>query len=247
MQLKQINKKFRRNIGHLRFSEIGYVNSFVYELFEKAQEAYFELTGKYIPFTDLYRSPDKSRLARIKKGKKAAKPANSGHNFGVSIDIDLKQVFKDLQLEGGYDKKLTHVREFFKKLGFHYIIRKDGICEDWHFNLFNTRYRKDVIKNKAGESRDVLSYFCRKDNLFAKWSIELEQTLINAINPILFKNTIMVVTDSLKVDGVKGRKTKAAIDKIMNHFKLTVYNDEHVKRMLICLYLEHNKESKNDD
>lgn len=242
MQLKKINKKYKRDLNDLRFMKIGYINSSIEDIFNKAQERYFKLTGKYIPFTDLYRSCEASRQARIKKGKKAAKAGNSGHNFGLSFDIDLKKAFKDLQLKEGYNKNIQHIRKLFAKWGLHYIVRSDGVCEDWHFNFFRKSWRNKVIQNKAGESRVILEYLTKGDNLLFKWTVELEQMLINSLSPVLFKNNLLVTTDALKVDGVKGRKTNAAITKIMSHHKIFAYNDAHVKRMLTGLYLEYNKE-----
>jgi len=82
-----------------------------------------EYNGRII-ITDIYRKPSESHLARRKKGPMVAPCGLSGHNYGISIDIDVKGTAKS------FGMRASEMREEMSKLGFHSIS-----TEDWHYNM----------------------------------------------------------------------------------------------------------------
>ena len=93
-----------------------------------------------IRFSDIYRSGESSLRARkTKRGVQA--PAYSGHNFGLSVDVDVVRTLKMNRWTYG------ELLDFMVHNGW-YCYRRDGKRgkEDWHFNYFGVDSRK-FLKN----------------------------------------------------------------------------------------------------
>jgi hypothetical protein len=89
-------------------------------------------TGGLI-YSDVLRSADAS-LAAVVSGRGAQPPGYSGHNFGVSVDLDVDRVLREKRWK--YDR-LLQVME----LHGWYCYCRDGKRgeEDWHFNYYGPR------------------------------------------------------------------------------------------------------------
>lgn len=99
-------------------------------------------------FSDVLRTAESSLLAR-RQGRGAQRPAYSGHNYGVSVDVDLDQTTKAMGTVFG---KLV---DWMASHGW-YCHRRDRQVghEAWHFNYLGTadpgQYLKDVKDTKPG-------------------------------------------------------------------------------------------------
>ena len=80
--------------------------------------------------SDMWRS-GRASLSAIKRGRPAARPGNSGHNWGMSIDLNLTKVIKNLGLKGGWNRKIDSLRDAYSEYGWIYISPQN---EQWHFN-----------------------------------------------------------------------------------------------------------------
>lgn len=59
---------------------------------------YWLAVKDYVVVSDMYRSADSS-LAAVRSGRGAAEPGYSGHNFGLSIDIDVHKTMKKVGVD----------------------------------------------------------------------------------------------------------------------------------------------------
>jgi hypothetical protein len=232
--LIQINENYRRDLNKKRFEEIGYFHKDLMYLLVELEEAYYNITKKYIPFSDMYRSPYKSYLAKIKKGTKAASPGNSGHNWGISIDIDINKMCEELNFSKNYNKKIKQLREWMAEHKFYYILRKKNpetgkrICEDWHYNACLDEH-KDVIENKAGESRKILLKLYPE--LYSMTDLD-KQITYNIIAKKYFSARKMKNIGLLKEDGKFGLMSKLKLKQMMIYFKCLSSKDETQIRFL---------------
>jgi hypothetical protein len=92
------------------------VNPQLLNLVKGMVQEYGELTGKKVVITDGFRTREQQAAAYAKDNKKAAKPGNSLHEFGLAVDIDSAALNK------------------MEKMG---LMRKYGLTrpitgEDWH-------------------------------------------------------------------------------------------------------------------
>lgn len=88
-------------------------------------------TGHGLRVSDMLRSAESSLAAKAAK-KGAAAPAYSGHNYGLSIDLDLDVMLKRL----GWTK--AQLDAFMADHGWYCYWRDSGKhpLEDWHMNFF---------------------------------------------------------------------------------------------------------------
>lgn len=87
-----------------------------------------EESAGQIPLTDMWRSSAAS-LRASRRSKLAKPPAHSGHNYGLSIDVDISDALHRMRMT---KKELDG---FMQKHGF-YCHRKDHRrkAEEWHYN-----------------------------------------------------------------------------------------------------------------
>lgn len=100
---------------------MAWCNKTVYDVIKQIETS--ELRNRII-ITDIYRLPSESYLARKKKGNLVAPCGLSGHNYGISIDIDCAGTAKAL---GILEVRLKEI------LGQHklYNIQREA----WHYNI----------------------------------------------------------------------------------------------------------------
>jgi peptidoglycan hydrolase-like protein with peptidoglycan-binding domain len=101
--------------------------------FLEMDAAFRQKTGHALRCSDMLRSAEASLAAKTAKPPRgAAAPAYSGHNFGLSIDLDLDWV---LHVSGWTKKQLD---EFMADHGWYCYWRDSDKhpLEDWHYNYF---------------------------------------------------------------------------------------------------------------
>lgn len=93
----------------------------------------FENFNETLVVSDILRTPESS-LQAVKSGRGAKMPGFSGHNFGYSIDIDVK---KSMKLTGCKTK--LELDGFMGKRGW-YCHRMDSKLdsESWHYNFLGS-------------------------------------------------------------------------------------------------------------
>lgn len=104
-----------------------------------------ELAGVVV--SDMFRSGEASlRARRTRKG--AQRPAYSGHNYGVSIDLAVSRTMKNLKL-----KSKRQLDEWMAERGW-YCHRRDHLRkhEEWHYNFFGAEYSRWVKPNDSRTS-----------------------------------------------------------------------------------------------
>jgi len=81
-------------------------------------------------YSDMYRSFAESLAAKKRKPRLVASPSFSGHNFGVSFDIDMGKAQEVIgKIHGAADATVFAVQQFLAKYGWTHINK-----ESWHFN-----------------------------------------------------------------------------------------------------------------
>jgi len=101
-----------------------------------------------LTYTSMLRSANQSLVARRTKPKLALPPGYSGHNYGLSVDLDLKT--NQAEFKASY----SDIIDMMVKHGW-YCHRRDGKggAESWHFNYFGEeadRYLK--LSNQWGST-----------------------------------------------------------------------------------------------
>lgn len=99
-----------------------------------------------IGFSDMWRSAESSLAAQAtKRGVQA--PAFSGHNFGVSLDLDVDFTLRALGVD------YPHLLQILAAHGW-YCYRRDGQrgSEDWHWNFFGPDSAAFLSKLTAAHS-----------------------------------------------------------------------------------------------
>lgn len=103
-------------------TRMSWINKDFYDIIDNIRGS--DIYCGNIIITDIYRTSTESLIARRKKGAMVAPPGLSGHNYGISIDIDIKGTAKGLH---------TPVHVMRSELD---ILGLKGIrSESWHFNL----------------------------------------------------------------------------------------------------------------
>jgi hypothetical protein len=94
-------------------------------------------------YSDILRGADES-LKACKSGRGAQPPGYSGHNFGLSVDIDVESILKERKWS--YEKLVV----FMAKYGF-YPYRQDHSRgpEDWHFNFLGDQATATAILKRT--------------------------------------------------------------------------------------------------
>lgn len=146
------------------------------------------LKGRII-VSDTYRTPVQSYIARKQKGNIVAPCGLSGHNYGLSIDIDVTGTLAALGIV--YPVLVDRLRA----LGI-FGIRN----ERWHFNLMYANVEEFFHGLYDKMSPELLAHI--KKNMVARFS--------NAVVPV--KNVKAIQSElGLTVDGVIGRQTVMSV------------------------------------
>jgi len=101
--------------------------------------------------SDVLRTPESS-LRAVKSGRGAKMPGFSGHNFGFSIDVDVKNTMKKLDL-----KTKPELDIWMANFGW-YCHRTDGKLdhESWHWNFLGLDFKVGKVKSTAGYLEDKI-------------------------------------------------------------------------------------------
>jgi len=175
--------------------------------------ALMQATEHKLRFTDIYRSFSRSLNVRRRKGRIAARPGFSGHNYGVSFDIDVEYALETLRDQGIISdrkvKRATRILEmqnYFARFGWKPLssVRqkfRDGArraVEEWHFN-------------HIGRSKTVEAWV--KANILKDVSKEMSlkefQSLLQMMGYSVFP-----------VDGKWGKKTKRAMNQFQDDYAI---------------------------
>jgi hypothetical protein len=112
----------------------------------EAAKSYLGMTDATIILSDVYRTGEASLAARkMKRG--VASPAYSGHNYGISWDVDVEGTLK----ANGW--AYADLLNYMQSRGW-YCHRRDGSrgSEDWHFNYLGDYAQEILAKIKPSSS-----------------------------------------------------------------------------------------------
>lgn len=180
--------------------------------------AFNEETGPHA-FSDILRGPDESLLA-AKSGRGAQMPGYSGHNFGLSFDIDVERTMKEKNWS--YEDVCRAAVNF----GF-YGYRQDLSrgAEEWHFNYLGL-HAKDILPRTSDRG---------------KWQYAAEE-IIKVYYPRIVPLTTYEIQEGLKkvgmysgsIDGQIGPLCKTSTSVFCQAWKLGTVdpNNEHFQRTL---------------
>jgi hypothetical protein len=168
-------------------------------MYPEAAEAFHFMEKQEGPFSysDILRGADESRKACM-AGRGSQPPGYSGHNFGLSFDIDVERSM--LERKWGYER----LAKVLMTYGFHpYRQDLSRGAEDWHFNYLGP-YAKHIL---------------RKTKERALWQTAAQE-VINAYYPSFSPLSAHEIQAALKklglysgeVDGNIGPLTKTSVN-----------------------------------
>jgi len=98
-------------------------------LHPEAFDSYLEMKQQVV-VSDMFRSPESS-LEAVRRGRGAQPPAYSAHNYGLAIDLEIKQTMKELGV-----KSKAALDEEMESRGW-FCHRRDHELEHeaWHYNF----------------------------------------------------------------------------------------------------------------
>ncbi len=169
--------------------------------------------------SDMWRS-GRASLSAIKRGRPAARPGNSGHNWGMSIDLNLTKVIKNLGLKGSWNKKISQLRDAYAEYGWVFISPEN---EQWHFNGLGVN------------ENDHRGYWSVNDWVKERWDLALTVEEIQGCLKMASKTW----GDGGKkfdpgiVDGIMGRNTRGALRKFAYTIRYSV-ESKNLLRALIA-------------
>jgi len=170
---------------------MGWINKKAMHVVKVVEES--EYKGRVI-ITDIYRKPTESYIARKKKGSMVAPCGLSGHNYGISIDVDVQATAKSFGMNP------ENMRKELNMLGL-----KSITTEAWHFNLVFNPERDYFLSLYNGCSKEFLAHvneiFLEKFNSVCGMSLKSVSTVQAALD--------------LTIDGVFGPKTFLATTMLM--------------------------------
>ena len=191
--------------------------------FAKLQSA----TNCSLIYSDMYRKFSESLSARRRKGNMVAFPGDSGHNWGISFDIDVDNSINVLVEQGQIAKGLSRNR---RMLSFYDFIGQFGwkpmdwvrqrfengsrsSSEEWHFN-------NEIIEDI--KARDWARGEYSSDLLLDVYEIQ------SCLNELGYK--------VWPIDGVVGNQTKKAIKRFQKDYDLVPDGIAGIKsqRTLAC-------------
>ncbi len=115
--------------------------------------------SEFVVVSDMLRSPESSLNARRKGRGGVQRPAYSGHNYGKSIDLDVRKTLASIGL-----RSKRQLDEWMEARGW-YCHRRDHKrkSEEWHYNYFgsdfSTYVRDSDTRTSAGLERMLVAEF----------------------------------------------------------------------------------------
>ena len=172
-------------------TRMAWVNKESYHVIKNLIDS--EYNGRII-ITDIYRKPSESHIARRKKGPMVAPCGLSGHNYGVSLDIDVKGTAKS------FGMRPSDMRSEMAKLGFRSIS-----TEDWHYNM--------------GFSPSKSFFYGLYENSPEEFLKHVEEVFVEKFNEICSMGmksmaSIQALLD-ITADGIFGKKTFLSASMLM--------------------------------
>jgi hypothetical protein len=205
-------------LGTQSYNEAGILPVRMRRLSVEARESFLRDLAEHVVVSDMFRSADASLWA-IKNRKGAQPPGWSGHNYGWSIDLDIKATMARLGL-----RSKQQLDAWMAKRGW-YCHRRDHRMrwEAWHYNYLGVNaggYLREedrrtsvalerMLTDKYGEGW-VLS---KEDLQRALASLRLYGGAIDGDIGPLSRTAVRSFQRSwaLKVDAVPGRRTQRAV------------------------------------
>lgn len=125
------DNKLPSRMIYLRDQVEGTISDSTFTPWRRLQQAYSYM---HLFFSDIYRSPAASAAAyRQKTG--VARPGDSGHNYGVSIDFDIDRIIKANNMD--YSTVCKNLMAFgwtpYQGINTTGVFQRGK--EDWHFNF----------------------------------------------------------------------------------------------------------------
>jgi len=177
-------------------------------------------------YSDIFRKPESSFLARKEKGRSVAPPGKSGHNYGVSFDIDVEhalRLFTNNKNPRG--KRLLELQDKFVMYDWYPLNsvrnkllrdpgRKRQISEEWHFN-----YGEEPISSRVEQ-----------------WYSEVELDVAELQSILLDLGY-----NAFPIDGIYGKNTRKAMNAFQKDCRIprTKYPDRNTKLILSSLDVKY--------
>jgi len=169
------------------------------------------------------------------------KIGNSAIDFGLGVELDLKQTFKSLGLKGKYEPKIAQLRTIMSRFNFHYSVRDDEYYQDHCFTYINeTQF---VNHHSYHDTRNTLEYFY--DDIYDFSNKEIQEMANMAERR--FK---LMLFDDIKEDGVFNYESNRAFVMLLGYFgyKHNISDDfeetvgirQRLIRVLLALLKEEN-------
>jgi hypothetical protein len=172
--------------------------------------------------SDIFRTPESS-LAAVKSGRGAKPPGYSGHNFGLSIDIDVKKTMLNLGMKNKQELDTWMEDRFW------YCHRRDHKMEseNWHYNHLGIGIEISTkVKTTAGYIEYKILELYEKDFKQNSFTIQEELARLKLYNG--------------SIDGKLGPISKAAIGAFQRAWNLADSGiaDDVTKRTLALVAAE---------
>ena len=175
-----------------------------YEIFQRVMEEFPTLR-----VSDMIRSPDASLRARLRK-RGVQLPGYSGHNFGISIDIDVASILGDIDL--GWDEFKSRMVQ----LGATPYNKTSGASdfEAWHWNLLDLSYKGLPWGTKGRDVEDWITTTFG-DQLYI--GCEDHRSYWRAVQKAMAEFKFY---DAGGIDGLPGPMTRAGLEQFRTGAKL---------------------------
>lgn len=171
---------------YLRDRVEGIVDDTTFTPWKRLQQAY---NFMHLFFSDIYRSPAASAEA-YKNKNGVARPGDSGHNYGVSIDFDIDRIMKANTMD--YSNVCKNLIAFgwtpYQGIGTTGVYQRGK--EDWHFNF--------IGDNVGAGGSQVLNWINR--NIKFDSDVQSLQTMLTKLK--LYHGDIDGVNGSLMSEAI---------------------------------------------
>lgn len=170
-----------------------------------AERSFREQLAAYVVVSDMFRSAESSLWA-IENRQGAARPGKSGHNFGLSIDLDVRKTLRKL----GFKTK-RHLDQWMAKRGWfcHRMDHRRG-WEDWHYNFLGV----DQTFIQATDKRTSAALERKIQKLYGKYFKLGRKQIQKRLQSLRLYNG--------EIDGTIGPLSREAVKAFQRTWKLTV-------------------------
>lgn len=183
-------------------------------LYPGAAASYADIADWFV-CSDMFRSPESS-LEAVERGRGALAPGYSRHNFGLAVDGDTGESMARLgkKLVLGRDATKSEMDREMEKAGFFCHRRDHRLAhESWHFNWLG---KGAVI---APQFRTTYGY--GEAQLTRLYDLAPDPDACQAMLRELHRRDARVYPDPGPVDGIVGKRTKAAVKAFQEEWHLS--------------------------